>query len=186
MAVRSLRVSLACLAILIASSCARLRTPEKPVKPEAPSDGNVVAMFLAANNTDVSYARVALAPGRTKTKEVLGFAQRMVEDHGGLNQAMTQLVAKTGIVPEDNIISLNFRDESAARRDTLRERTDAAFDSAYMANEVTYHSKLLVVLDSLLIPSAKNRELKSFLTDVRPAVANHLDHAERVQAGLHK
>jgi putative membrane protein len=184
MAGRSMRVSVACVvSVAILAACGRLHPDDKP---ERPTDGNVAAMFLAANNTDVSYAQVALAPGRTKTKAVLGFAQRMIEDHGGLNQAITQILARTGIVPEDNIISLNLRDESAAKRDTLRERTDALFDSTYMANEVRYHTKLLVVLDSILIPGTRNAELKSFLTGVRPAVANHLDHALRVQAGLGK
>jgi putative membrane protein len=84
------------------------------------------------------------------------------------------------------VISLDFRDESAARRDTLRERTGALFDSTYMANEVRYHTRLLGTLDSLLIPAARNAELKSMLTRVRPAVAAHLEHAVRIQSGLHR
>lgn len=184
MAVRSLRIAVAAIVSVTAlAACGRVHEEGKP---EPPNDGNIAAMFLAANNTDISYAHVALTPGRTKTKAILGFAQRMVEDHSGLNQAMTELLANTGIVPEDNIVSLNFRDESAAKRDTLRERNDAVFDSTYIANEVRYHTKLLVVIDSVLLPATRNRDLKSFLTGVRPAVANHLDHAQRVQAGLGK
>jgi putative membrane protein len=143
-------------------------------------------MFLAANNTDISYAQVALSPGHASTEPVLSFAKRMLSDHAGLNQAATQVLAKTNIVAEDNIASLDFRDESAARRDTLREQHGAQFDSTYMANEVRYHAKLLTVLDSVLIPSAKNADLRSLLTGVRPAVAAHLEHAQRVQAGLGK
>jgi putative membrane protein len=154
--------------------------------PEKPTDGNVAAMFLAANNTDVSYAKVALDSGRTSTPAVLAFASRMLADHSGLNQAAAEVFAKAKIVPEDNITSLDFRDESAAKRDTLRERRGAAFDSVYIANEVRYHTKLLLVLDSVLIPASKSADLKSLLTGVRPAVAAHLEHAERVQAGLRK
>jgi len=153
---------------------------------ERPSDANIAAMFLAANNTDVSYAQVALATGRTSTPTVLAFASRMLSDHSGLNQAATQLFGRTGIIPEDNIASLNFRDESAAKRDTLRELHGPPFDSTYIANEVRYHTKLLAVIDSVLIPSAKNRDLKSMLMGVRPAVAAHLEHAQRVQAELGK
>jgi putative membrane protein len=94
------------------------------------------------------------------------------------------VLGKTNITPEDNVASLDFRDESAAKRDTLREQHGARFDSTYMANEVRYHTKLLTVLDGVLIPAAKNRDLKALLTGVRPAVAAHLEHAERVQAGL--
>jgi putative membrane protein len=83
-------------------------------------------------------------------------------------------------------MSLDFRDESAAKRDTLREKSGPAFDSTYMANEVRYHTKLLATLDSLLLPATKNTDLRVLLTRTRPAVAAHLEHATRIQAGLGK
>lgn len=150
------------------------------------ADRDIAAIFLAANYTDVSYAQVALAPGRTTNAEVVAFANRMLSDHSGLNTAAIELFSNAGIVPRDHSISLDFRDESAAKRDTLRERSGAAFDSTYMASEVRYHTRLLVALDSLLIPAARHSDLKGLLTRVRPAVAAHLEHATRIQAGLAK
>jgi putative membrane protein len=110
----------------------------------------------------------------------------MLSDHSGLNKSAMDLLSTTNIVPRDNTMSLDFRDESAAKRDTLRELTGAAFDSTYMANEVRYHTKLLGTIDSLLLPAAKNTDLRVLLTRVRPAVAAHLEHATRIQAGLGK
>lgn len=150
------------------------------------NDRDVAAIFLAVNNTDISYAQVAVAPGRTTNTEVLAFANRMLSDHGGLNKSALDLLSTTNIVPRDNTMSLDFRDESAAKRDTLRELTGPAFDSTYMANEVRYHTKLLATIDSLLLPATKNTDLRVLLTRVRPAVAAHLEHATRVQAGLGK
>lgn len=173
------------IALVGAAACGRLHTIGAP-EPERLTDGNIAAMFLTANNTDVSYAKVALVQGQTSTPAVLAFASRMLSDHSGLNQAATEVFGKARIVPEDNTASLDFRDESAAKRDTLRERKGALFDSTYIANEVRYHTKLLAVLDGVLIPSARNADLKSLLTGVRPAVAAHLEHAQRVQAGLVK
>lgn len=169
------------LSLVAVSGCALLQG-----NTDTMTDRDVAAIFLAANNTDVSYAQVAVSPGRTTNTEILDFARRMLSDHGGLNKAALDLYSAAGIVPRDHVIALDFRDESAAKRDTLRERTGAAFDSTYMANEVRYHQRLLGALDSLLIPTARNPELKSMLTRVRPAVAAHLEHATRVQAGLHK
>jgi putative membrane protein len=150
------------------------------------NDRDVAAIFLAVNNTDISYAQVALTPGRTTNTEVIAFANRMLSDHGGLNRSAIDLLGTTNIVPRDNTMSLDFRDESAAKRDTLREKTGPAFDSTYMENEVRYHAKLLVTLDSLLLPNTKNADLRTLLARVRPAVAAHLEHATRVQAGLGK
>jgi putative membrane protein len=172
----------AIFAALLLSACSLLQRESGGSAPL--SDRDVAAIFLAANNTDISYAQVALAPGRTTNADVIAFANRMLSDHGGLNRSAMELFSTAGIVPRDHVLSLDFRDESAAKRDTLREATGRAFDSTYMASEVRYHTRLLVTLDSLLIPSARNAELRAMLARVRPAVAAHLEHATRLQSGL--
>ena len=170
---------------------------ESTISPAAPSparaarglslnDRDVAAIFLAANNTDISYAQVALTPDRTTNTEVVAFANRMLADHGGLNKSALDLISTTNIAPRDNVMSLDFRDESAAKRDTLREVTGPAFDSTYMANEVRYHARFLATIDSVLLPATKNTDLRVLLTRVRPAVAAHLEHAMRIQASLGK
>ena len=169
-----------------AAAAAPATTQSRTLRQSSLNDRDVAAIFLAANNTDVSYAQVALAPGRTPNTDVLDFARRMLSDHSGLNRSAMDLLSTTGIVARDNTISLDFRDESAAKRDTLRELSGRGFDSTYMANEVRYHTTLLSAIDSLLLPATKNAELRALLTRVRPAVAAHLEHATRVQAGLGK
>jgi putative membrane protein len=161
-------------------------TAVRPARAPSINDRDVAAIFLAVNNTDISYAQVALAPGRTSNTEVIAFANRMLSDHGGLNRSAMDLLSTTGIVPRDNTMSLDFRDESAAKRDTLREKSGPSFDSTYIANEVRYHTRLLATIDSLLLPATKNTDLRVLLTRVRPAVAAHLEHATRIQAGLGK
>lgn len=174
------------ISVLGLTACSLLkREPSAPNRPRL-NDRDVAAIFLAANYTDVSYAQVALAPGRTNNTEVIAFANRMLSDHSGLNKSALDLFSTINIVPRDNSISLDFRDESAAKRDTLREQTGAAFDSAYMVNEVRYHTRLLAAIDSLLLPATRNTDLRVLLTRVRPAVAAHLEHATRIQAGLGK
>jgi putative membrane protein len=168
--------------VVVLSACSLLQRGSGGSAPL--EDRDIAAIFLAANNTDVSYAQVALTPGRTTNTEVIAFANRMLSDHSGLNKSALELFASTNITPRDNTVSLDFRDESAAKRDTLRERNGAAFDSTYMANEVRYHTRLLVAIDSVLLPAAKHNELRALLSRVRPAVAAHLEHATRVQAGL--
>jgi putative membrane protein len=178
------RSALLALTLLLgAAACAALSYENRAKRP---SDGNVAAMFLASNNTDISYAQVALTTGHASASPVLAFATRMLNDHSGLNQGVTDVLAQTKISVADNAASLDLRDESAAKRDTLRELHGAQFDSAYMANEVRYHTRLLNLLDTVLIPAVRNADLKLLLTGVRPAVAAHLEHAQRVQAGLGK
>jgi putative membrane protein len=154
------------------------------------SDPNIAAMVLAANNTDISYARIALAPTRENSAtraerpDVRAFAQRMLTDHTGVNGLVNDLLTKLNVAPEENTASLDFRDESANKRDAMRDLSGYAFDSTYIENEVAYHVKFLATIDSVLIPASRNAELKALLTAVRPAVAAHLAHAEQVRANV--
>jgi putative membrane protein len=159
-------------------------TPAPSSQPGGPSDANVAAIVLAANNTDISYARVALAPARTSTKAIKDFAQRMLTDHSAVNQLVSDVLTKIDLRPEDNDVSLDFRDESATKRDLMRELTGRAFDSTYIANEVSYHTRLLASIDYTLLPAARNQELRQLLTNIRPAVAAHLAHAHQVQTSI--
>ncbi len=152
----------------------------RPVDP--PNDAEIAAILLAANNTDISYAK--LVPNRSQNPGVRDFATRMLTDHNAVNTAVNNLLDAIRLDPEESKTSLDFRDESTTKRDLMRELDGASFDSTYMANEVSYHTKLLLSLDRILIPSARNSQLKQVLMQVRPAVAAHLDHAVRVQAAL--
>jgi putative membrane protein len=145
-------------------------------------DAAIAAMLLASNNTNISYAR--LVPPRAQRDDVRQFAQRMLTDHIGVNALLTETLTKIELAPEDNLASLDMRDESAARRDAMRDLTGFAFDSAYITNEVSFHQRFLASLDQLMLPRVRNAELKSLLNSVRPAVAAHLAHAEQVWANV--
>jgi putative membrane protein len=68
----------------------------------------------------------------------------------------------------------------------LKKLNGSAFDKAYVDHEVAYHQAVLDAVDSTLIPSAQNAELKALLVKVRPAFAAHLDHAKHLQSELAK
>jgi putative membrane protein len=144
------------------------------------SDANIAAIVVAANNADIAYADQALA--KSRDAEIRQFAQMTKKDHETVNDVAVKLVTRLKVTPVDNEISFDLRDDSEAKRGVLRDLEGFAFDSAYIANEVSYHKTVLGAIDGALIPSAKNAELKALLVQVRPAVAAHLDHAESLAA----
>jgi len=146
------------------------------------TDANIAAIVLALNNTDISYAR--LVPSRSERDDVKQFAERMLTDHTGVNALVNELLMKLDFAPEDNVTSLDLRDESADKRDLMRDLTGYKFDSTYVENEVVYHQRFLERLDLMLMPRARSIELKGLLNAVRPAVAAHLAHAEQVRANV--
>jgi putative membrane protein len=175
----------ALIALLLAAACHRAVAPidTAPVAQQM-SEANVVAIILAANNTDLSYAR--LATSRSTNMAVRTYAQRMTLDHTILNNRATEIAQRNGITPEDNERSTEFRDNSASRRDALRDLEGARFDSAYAANEVAFHNEFLGLLDKTLVPNAHTLELREFVRNLRPAMSAHLGHAEEMRASVAK
>jgi putative membrane protein len=149
-----------------------------------PSDAQIAAIVVAANQVDIDAGK--LAASRSKSKDVKAFAQRMITDHSGVNKAAVDLVHKLNVAPEDNATSQSLKQGGAENLNNLKKLKGAAFDKAYIDHEVTYHENVLAALDKTLIPSAQNNELKDLLIKVRPAFVAHLDHARQLQASLGK
>lgn len=146
------------------------------------SDAQNAAIVVSANDVDIAAGK--LAGPKAADPRVKSFAETMVRDHGAVNKAATDLVMRLQVTPEDNATSRALTDAGIAKRTELQGLSGAAFDRAYVDNEVTYHQQVLDAIDQTLIPSAQNAELKKLLQDTRPAVAHHLDMARQLQASL--
>ena len=63
-------------------------------------------------------------------------------------------------------------------------RARETFDKAYAENEVAYHETVNGALQSTLIPSASNSDLKALLTTGLKIFQGHQEHAEHLAASL--
>ena len=156
-------------------------TPQAPAAP-AVTDPQIAAIVVAANQVDIDAGE--LAKERATDPRVKEFAQRMITDHTGVNQAAGELVGRLGVTPEANPTSEQLTRDGEAKLAELRGQSGAAFDRAYVDNEVAYHQAVLDAIDQTLIPGAQNAELKALLEQTRPAVAAHLEHARQLQGSL--
>lgn len=148
------------------------------------NDAQIAAIVVTANQVDIDAGQ--LAKSMAGSKEVRDFAQLMVADHTGVNKLATDLAQKLRLKPEDNPTAQGLRqggEKNVARLKTLQ---GAAFDRAYVDNEVGYHQAVIAALDKTLIPNAHNPELKDLMVKVRPNFVAHLQHAQSLQAGLSK
>jgi putative membrane protein len=149
-----------------------------------PSDAQIAAIVVAANQVDIDAGK--LAESKSGNKEVKEFAKLMVNDHTGVNKSAVELVTKLKVKPEENPTSTSLRKGGEETLKRLKALKGAEFDRAYVDNEVSYHQTVLDAVDKTLIPSAKNAELKALLVKVRPAFVAHLEHAKHIQASLKK
>ena len=149
---------------------------------QAPNDAQIAAIVVTANQVDIDAGKLAESQG--SSAEVKAFGKQMVTDHTGVNKQATALVTKLKVKPEENPTSKSLKADGEKNLAKLKALKGAAFDKAYVDNEVTYHQEVLDALDKTLIPNASNAELKELLVKVRPAFVAHLEHAKKIQSTL--
>jgi putative membrane protein len=176
MITKRLSLPFAVLACLAASAA----IAQKP----AVSDAQIAQIVVTANSIDIANGQIAIK--QSKTASVDEFANLMIKDHTAVNNNATALVTKLGVKPEASETSKSLQSQADTEQAKLRGLSGAAFDRAYLENEVAYHQQVLGAISDVLIPNAQNAELKKMLVDVKPAFQAHLDHAKQTLAALDK
>jgi len=148
----------------------------------APSDAQIAAIVVAANDADIANGRMAQT--KSGNSDVKSFGRMMVTDHTSVNDKAKALATQLNLTPQESDASRQMKATQDSLRSTLQGKSGAEFDKAYVSNEVELHQMVLNELDQNLIPNAQNAQLKQLLTDTRPAIAEHLQHARDLQQRL--
>ena len=155
-----------------------------PAAAQSINDAQIAHIVVTANQVDVDAGK--LAARKASDADIRKFGQLMMSDHTGVNKAAVDLATKLKVTPEANATSTAIKEAGDKNLATLETLSGAAFDKAYIANEVAYHQQVIDALDKVLVPGATNAELKALLVKVRPAFVAHLEQAKRAQASLGK
>jgi putative membrane protein len=148
----------------------------------APTDPQIAHIVVTANQVDIDAGKLAESKGHSK--DVRDFGKMMVTDHSGVNKQAVALVTKLNVKPEDNPTSQSLKAGGEENVKKLKGLKGAEFDKAYIDHEVAYHEQVINAVDKVLIPNAKNEELKALIIKVRPAFVAHLEHAKSIQAKI--
>jgi putative membrane protein len=146
------------------------------------TDPQIAHIAYTAGVIDIAAAKQAQS--KASNKDVKAFADDMVRDHEAVNKQALDLVKKLNVTPEDNDTSKALSKRAADKLAELGKLSGAAYDKAYVANEVAYHKTVNGALEKQLIPSSSNAELKSLLQTGLKIFQGHEQHAEHVAAGL--
>ncbi|SDI53905.1 MULTISPECIES: DUF4142 domain-containing protein [Bradyrhizobium] len=147
-----------------------------------PTDPQIAHIAYTAGVIDITAAKQAIS--KAGSKDVKAFAEDMVRDHEAVNKQALDLVKKLKVTPEDNDTSKTLSKQAADKLAELGKLKGADYDKAYVANEVAYHKAVNGALETLLIPSAGDAELKSLLQTGLKIFQGHQQHAEHVAATL--
>jgi len=146
----------------------------------SPASATASATFTDANPfaplSDFPLANVTIFWGDGTSSN----ATSITQPGGGKEAPATQVPRAAPVCADDAIVNMPTRDKLAQ----LGKLKGAAFDKAYVENEVAYHKTVDNALETQLIPSASNEELRGLLQTGLKIFQGHEQHAEHVEADL--
>ncbi len=149
-----------------------------------PTDAEIAHIAVTANQIDIDMAK--LAQSKSRNQAVLQFARMMAQDHASVIDQATTLVQALHVTPADNTTSRALQQGATEARARLQPLSGAAFDVAYADREVAYHQAVIDAVTQVLVPGAKNPQLKALLEKVEPVLEAHLREARQLRASVGK
>ncbi|MFO1057242.1 MAG: DUF4142 domain-containing protein [Dongiaceae bacterium] len=131
------------------------------------SDQTFVHQAAVAGMAEVAEAQLAL--DKAKSDEVKQFAQRMIDDHTKANDQLKQLAAAKQIT-----LPAALDAKHKAEQARLEKLSGAAFDHAYIQNQVKAHQQA-VALFRTESETGGDPELKQFAAQTLPILQQHHD-----------
>jgi putative membrane protein len=145
----------------------------QPVYPEA----EAAQILRAINENELAVSRIARQ--RSQNEDILRYAAVMIADHAGMTQLLDSMLPP--ISDSVNAESRALRAAGTLLADSLG-RIEGGFNNSYITAQIAAHEQALLLLDTAIIPSARNPQLKKLLRDLRPAVVAHLQRAQQIWA----
>ena len=144
------------------------------------TDADILAIITAIDSNEIKAATEAQKEklgGKAK-----GYAKMLKKQHAANAEKSKKFSKKAGITPsEANQTAADLRAKGASELTTLASLDGKAFEKAYIDAMVTGHIEALQVIDTQLLPSAKNEDLRAQIKDLRGHVAHHLEEGKRLQ-----
>jgi putative membrane protein len=171
--------TLAAATLLVAAARPAVRSGASA--PQALDDPTIVAIFDAANTADIETGGLAATQGHAK--QVRDFGAMLARDHQQVRQQGRDLANKLGVTPTPSKDDPSARDHAAAMK-RLRTLHGAAFDNAFLAHEIAFHKAVIDAVQSTLLPTIKNAEVKTLVVTVAPAFQAHMLAAQNLEKQL--
>ena len=168
--------------LLAAVAVLTLTGPACAQAASGPSDAEIAHIAYTAGAIDVAAGKQALA--KSTNAAVRSFAAMMVRDHDAVNGQALALVKKLNVTPAPNGTSTALSSAAEATLKRLGTLDGAAFDRAYVDNEIAFHRTVNGALETQLIPAADNAQLKELLETGLSLFREHQAHAEQAAAIL--
>ncbi len=137
-----------------------------------------MAHFISAAE-DAEIAAATLALKQSSNETIRNLASVTLQRYSARKKDFSAALGRLKINPDDNDFSRSLADAASQHRQELAKLSGAAFDKAFIENELFYHVAVIGALETALIPSTRNRELKSFFGN---CLAAYKEQQKNIQA----
>lgn len=162
------------------TTAAAAATPTTPPAPQL-TDVNIVALVDEANAADSAAGQLAATKGTAAS--VKEFGRLMARDHHELRKQGLALVKKENLTPQPPSND-TLQSSSQKMMDNMKSMAKgAAWDKAYIDNEVAVHQSVLALLQTAQ-SSAQDTSLKALIQKAQPLIQAHLTKAQDIQSKL--
>jgi putative membrane protein len=164
----------------VAAAALAMAATELTAAPEL-DDPTIVAIFDAANTADIETGE--LAAERGQSADVREFGAMLARDHKQVRQLGRDLAKKLGVTPTPPTEDAGAKSHAQAMA-SLRAKTGAEFDRAFLLHEAAFHKSVLDAVQGTLLPAIRNEELRALVVKVAPAFQAHMLAAQNLEKKL--
>jgi putative membrane protein len=143
-----------------------------------PNDRQIAQFVYTAWQTDIASADIALK--KTHNTTVKAFANKIIRGSAVASRNALALLDKLKATPEVSDISASLAGAAAEKQQELSKLSGAAFDKAYAEHQLAYWVTVNGALETTLIPSMQNAELKRVLETSLALFKEHQKRAEQL------
>jgi putative membrane protein len=147
-----------------------------PAAKPALDDAAILAQLAQANTQEIRGAEVAMKQAHSSA--VKSLARKLEADHKANLKQGDALATKLGATPAQPDTS------ASAEMTALQGKSGAAFDSAFVQQEIQDHQANIDKLQNTFLPAAQSPELKALIQKTIPTLQQHLDAAQAAQKKL--
>jgi len=141
------------------------------------TDADAGGIAWTINDGEIQLANLAVS--KASSASVRDFAQMMITDHTNANA----MLKSAGYGMAKNPVVSTLKGDTMNTMQMLQGKSGMDFDQAYLDSQIKMHQTALDSINTTLLPSAQDKQLRNVLTNMRPTVEMHLQRAKDMRNG---
>jgi putative membrane protein len=147
------------------------------------TDGQILKVAEAVDKGEIEQSKEVQKKARNP--QVKKLAAELIQHHTKNKQKGQTVGKKAQLTLEDSTVLSELSAKAEENLQTIKAAPDAKLaEQAYVESQIRQHETVLELLNTRLIPSAMNAELKSALEETRKMVETHIEEAKRVKQAI--